>query len=103
MDALLNCRIGPGQFSSEFSIQGEAFDGTPFSLFAPKDEVLLKDRAPNGQTVQGWLRVDAGIETGGLQLIRLPREAFEMGYFVTVRAEQLSIDRGSQKPLSANV
>ncbi len=79
MDARLHCQVTPGQFSDEFAI-----NGGEFSLFAPKQFVEVGREPRNGNSVEGWLLVEVVEQDAQKALVRLPGEAFEVGYFVTV-------------------
>ena len=37
MEAWLQCKLTPGQFEGELGVDGEQHNGTPFSLFVPKE------------------------------------------------------------------
>jgi hypothetical protein len=76
-------------FSSEYAIESASYDGSGFSLFAPKEFVSLAGQEPNGKAVPGWLRVELGTSAGELRLVHLPQEAFGVGNFATVRMSQL--------------
>lgn len=98
MEYWLKCRVSPGQFSVEYAIQGVAFDGTRFSLFAPQESVETESEPTGSEPVQGVLKVDVVQSENGKTLIRLPREAFEAGYFVTVGSANLET-RPTRQPV----
>lgn len=89
MSIWLKCMVSQGQFSDEYGIKGELFNGTQFSMFAPKNSVSLAEIVADGKSVSGWLAVDAIDETEGKVLISLPRPAFEHGRVITVQKDQL--------------
>jgi hypothetical protein len=75
-------------FSHEIGIDGRQFDGSVFSLFAPKEAVDHGDQ-PLQEAVEGLLRVQVLARKGDLVLVQLPGETFQNGYFITVKADQL--------------
>jgi hypothetical protein len=93
MDASLRCRVFPGQFSSELSIEGVQADGERFSLFAPAKYVTSDEPVTRDRSVEGWLRVSVWEDQGEMVLVRLPCESFESGLFVTILARQLLLER----------
>ena len=89
METWLKCKVSPGQFSIEYAVQVEAFDGRRVSLFAPTDEVDT-DKQPTGSSpVDGRIRVTVEAKKDDLLLVRLPRQTLENGQHVTVRSSQL--------------
>ncbi|HEY8505428.1 MAG TPA: hypothetical protein VIL46_12670 [Gemmataceae bacterium] len=89
MENWLKCTITPGQFPGELGVDGKQHDGTPFSFFAPKTAVRY-DREPEGnKTVPGSVKVEVTDRRGDLILVRLPRQTFQGGLFVTVKENQL--------------
>ncbi len=89
MDANLRCKVFPGQFSSERSVEGVQADGERFSLFAPAKYVTSDEPVTRDRSVEGWLRVSVWEDHGEKVLVRLPCESFESGLFVTIAAAQL--------------
>lgn len=89
MDALLRCKVFPGQFSSEYAIEGEQAGTEKFSLFAPGAYVVPDETPTRDRSVAGWLRVSIWERQGDAVVVKLPRESFESGRFVTVGVAQL--------------
>ena len=56
MDANLRCKVFPGQFSSELSVEGVQADGEQFSLFAPAKYVTSDEPVTRDRSVEGWLQ-----------------------------------------------
>jgi hypothetical protein len=89
MEKWLKCEISPGQFTGEYAVRCRMYDGTSFSLFAPRD-CLEFDGEPSGdKPVHGKISVVVTGRAGNLCLINLPRPTFENGRTITVEAEQL--------------
>ncbi len=86
MDAWLDCKISLGQFSGEFAVNGETFDGSPFSLFAAADYLEFAREPEPRQRVEGQIRVQVIQEKDNLMLVRLPQQTLENGYHITVNA-----------------
>ncbi len=93
MDANFRCKVFPGQFSSELSIEGVQADGEKFSLFAPVKYVTSDEPVTRDRSVEGWLKVWVWEDQGEKVLVRLPCESFESGLFVTILAAQLLLER----------
>lgn len=89
METWLECEISSGQFEGERGVDGKQHDGTPFSFFAAADSVKSEKAPTNGKTVRGWVKVEVLQREGDLVLVRLPRQTFQGGPFVTVNASQL--------------
>lgn len=85
----LRCWISPGQFSVEYAVSGEMFNGTGFSLFASEDDVEFDTPPFEGQRVPGWIRVQILDSKPGLLLVCLPQQTLENGQTVTVQADQV--------------
>jgi|SRR5579872_6273611 len=98
-EAWLNCVITPGQFTGEYAVHAQAFDGQGFSLFAWEDELTCRDFPQGNQQAKATLRVRVIEEQGDLFLIELPQQALENGRLLTVKADQLTIEpvRGKQR------
>jgi hypothetical protein len=90
-------------FSTEYAIRARSFDDSEFSLFAPREVVLLANELRESGAANGFLRVELTASDGDLRLVRLPQEAFGVGNFATVRSEQLRIRNGTMQPLPAGV
>lgn len=101
MDTFLRCKISRGQFSREVAVRGTTFDGTEYSLFVEKDDVDFDGEfdgpLEGSEAVDGWMRVEVLQEGRGLALVRLPAEAFENGYFLTVNADQVQQRQAKQE------
>ncbi len=89
MDNWLVCRVGKGQMSAEYMIEGQTFDGSSFTLFAPTEFVEVSQQPTGWDLVPGKVLVRQLGEEHGSFWIRLPRETFEMGYVVRVGSNQL--------------
>ena len=88
MDAYIECRIAPGQFSGEYAVELKTARGESVSLFAPR-EFLDFDREPQrGEVVEGRLQVVVvrEDEQTGLTFVRLPRRALENGHHLVVKS-----------------
>ena len=67
--------------------------GFPFSRYSKhvtSDEAVTRDRA-----VEGWIKVTIWEDQGDRLVVRLPRESFESGLFVTISSAQLQPGRAS--------
>src|SRR4051812_46329000 len=71
--AWLNCMVSPGQFSSEYAIQGQEADGTGFSAFIPSSCVECEKVPRRGELLPGFVQVEIMEERENLRLVRLPR------------------------------
>ena len=91
MKKWLRCTIFPGQFSSEYAIQGRLFDNTGFSLFAEKEDLDLEfgGEPTFDKPVEGWIRIEIGPQKDDLLLVTLPHPSFENGQVITVKANQI--------------
>ena len=89
MEQWLQCTICEGQFTGEYAVQGETFDGTEFSLFVPDEFVELSDPLDPTAGAAGWIRVEVLDQRGDLVLVQLPRQTLENGRSLTVRRDQL--------------
>jgi hypothetical protein len=88
VDALLKCKVTPGQFSDELAVNCEKF-----SLFAPRSLVeLTRDQQPSANhPAEAWLRVRLIDRSNGKALVRLPNEALEIGYLVWVDSQRVKV------------
>jgi len=93
----LSCWISPGQFSVEYAVEGEAYNGTGFSLFASEEDVECDSLPLEGQRVPGWIRVKVLAADSGTVLVNLPQRTLENGQTVTVRANQVEQRRAREK------
>jgi hypothetical protein len=91
MEEWLECIITPGQFSGEYAVQGEMFDNTSFSLFAPEKDLKFREEPTTSQPVKGLIRIVPGVQKDNLLLVSLPRPTFENGRTITVKKDQLRI------------
>ncbi len=98
MRAELRCRLLPGQFSSEFAVIVESFNGRSFSLFASRDEVIFDQEPTQDAPTDGWLRVQVVEGRGNNVLVRLPESTVENGQYLAVRSDQL---RNALEPVGA--
>jgi hypothetical protein len=99
MKSYIRCGIYPGQFSSEYAVSSKDSRKRVFSLFAPTDCVLLDGEQPTrDRTVDGWLIVEVLESDCERALVRLPRESFELGRFVTV---SVSLLKDAPEPIGA--
>jgi hypothetical protein len=91
MEHQIRCKVFPGQFSSEYAVEGVQANGDRFSLFAPTKTVETDEPATRDRAVEGWLKVVVWEQTGDRVIVKLPRESFESGRFVTVSLSQFRI------------
>lgn len=89
MEKWLECTISVGQFTGEFAVQGEMFDSTVFSLFAPRKDLRLSEEPTGDKCVEGSIRVIPLEQKDELMLIALPRPTFENGRTITVKKNQV--------------
>jgi hypothetical protein len=95
MDTQLRCTLSQGQFSSELAVVVRSASGREFSLFAQKSDLSYSEPPTEGQSVDGWIKVEV-IETNrNLCLVRLPQTTLENGQYITVACDQLD---GTTKP-----
>ena len=85
----LRCRLFPGQFSSEFAVVVETFNGRSLSLFASRDEVMFDQEPTQDIPTDGWLSVQVLERRGNNVLVRLPQSTVENGQYLAVRSDQL--------------
>ncbi len=84
MENQIRCKVFPGQFSGEYAIEGVQANGEKFSLFAPAKAVEPEETPTRDRAVEGWLKVVVWEHSGNRAIVKLPRESFEAGRFVTV-------------------
>jgi len=89
MENWLDCTISPGQFTGEFAVQGEMFDNTVFSLFAPEEDLQFSEEPTWDKPVKGLIRIVLGPQKDDLVLVALPRPSFENGQEITVKRSQV--------------
>ena len=90
LEKWINCTVFPGQFTGEYAIKSTMFDGTEFSLFAPKEALDIKQEPTLDHPVKGKIKVQIEQQEDDLLMVRLPRPTFENGQCVTVKTEQVS-------------
>jgi hypothetical protein len=95
MKNFIRCKVYPGQFSDEYAVSGQQADGERFSLFVPAKYVTPDETPTREVTVEGWLQISLWEQSGTNVIVKLPRESFESGKFVTIGVDQL------QHPLQA--
>jgi hypothetical protein len=88
MGKLLRCKVYPGQFTGEFAVGATQINGERLSLFVPEEYVEWEQEPTRDRAVDGWIRVEIWEQTGDSALVKLPRESFESGWFVTVGLTQ---------------
>ena len=84
----LKCEISEGQFTGEYAVSGETFDGDGYSLFCP-EEFVEGDPAIGGEA--GWIKVDVLAREGDLLLVKLPQRTLENGTTITVKSSQVEM------------
>ena len=90
MDApLLTCTVSHGQFSGEYAVSIEVFDGTRVSLFAGESDVELDSPLTGDDSVAGRIQVEILQQSGDLLLVRLPQPTLESGQTITVKSEAI--------------
>jgi hypothetical protein len=88
MNYQIRCKVFPGQFSIEHAVSAAQANGEIFSLFAPVEAVEVDEAPTRERAVDGWLTVSLWEQRGDLAVVKLPRESFESGWFVTVSVKQ---------------
>lgn len=86
----LQCDVTPGQFTGEYVVTAQDFQGSTFSLFTPEKYVECDSEPIKGQSVRGWLQVRVLDKNDSLALVQLPRHPLENGQLVTVPLTQLN-------------
>ena len=99
MESQIRCKVFPGQFSNEYAVKAEQIGGESFSLFAPIQAVETDETPTRDKAVDGWLKVTIWEQTGDKVIVKLPRESFESGRFVTMSVTQF---KTSPEPLRAS-
>src|SRR5262249_13377098 len=89
MSAQLRCQLYPGQFSSEFTVIVESFNGRAFSLFAAREDVQYDWEPSQDQPAEGWLKVKILETDGNNLLLQLPQSTLGNGSYLAVRRDQL--------------
>ncbi len=87
--AELRCQLYPGQFSSEFAVVVESFNGRAFSLFASREDVKCEREPSQDDPTNGWLQVKNLEEEANNILVQLPQSTIENGSYLAVRRDQL--------------
>lgn len=85
----LRCTIFPGQFTGEYAVRGNLFDGTGFSLFAEKQDLEFTQEPTLDNPIQGWIHIEVGPLKDDLLLVTLPQPSFENGQVITVKENQV--------------
>jgi hypothetical protein len=101
MDHFIRCKVFPGQFSSEFAVHSTQSNGEMFSLFVPTSCVAPDEPPTRDHYVDGWLQVSLWELNGNQAVVRLPRESFESGRFVTVDLSQFKEQPQRPEPVEA--
>jgi hypothetical protein len=102
MENWLRCNLSPGQFDGEFGVDGAQHDGKTFSLFAPKPSIKFDEEPTKEKVSPGWVKVQVLQQQENLVLVRLPRQTFQSGYFVTVNSSQLEHPLPARKAATAH-
>lgn len=84
----IRCKVYPGQFSNEYAVKATQSGGGEFSLFAPLRSVQTDETPTRDSPVDGWLEVTLYDRKDNTVVVRLPRESFESGRYVTVDLAQ---------------
>lgn len=90
MTAKLRCVVTPGQFSSEYAVVVQSFNGRSFSLFASRGDVVCDQPPTNDQPSNGWLKVRIVDRSERHILVLLPQSTLECGQKISVNPHQLS-------------
>jgi hypothetical protein len=88
MEYQIRCKVFPGQFSNEYAVKAQQIDGSSFSLFAPIQDVETDEMPTRDRAVDSWLKVTIWEQKGDKVIVKLPRESFESGRFVTLSVTQ---------------
>ena len=89
MENWLRCTVTIGQLPGEYGVEGLQANGAVFSLFAPTETVEPDEEPTRDQVASGWVKVVVLDQSEGRALVRLPRQTFQSGAFVTVGCDQL--------------
>jgi len=89
MEQQIRAKVFPGQFSNEYAVKAKQANGEWFSLFAPLAAVEVDEPVTRERAVDGWLKVTVWEHKGDKVIVKLPRESFESGRFVTVTVGDL--------------
>jgi hypothetical protein len=89
MELQIRCSVNPGQFSSEYAVIVQAFNGKTYSLFASRQDVECDFPPTEDQSVEGWLSVQPIKHNNKLFLVQLPQSTLENGRFISVSSDQL--------------
>ena len=94
----LACIVSPGQFSNEYTVKGETFNGQEFALFAPDNFVDCGENEPSWeQPVLGWLQIKVIGKVKNILLVRLPMPPLEGPQTITVQDKKVSLREAPQK------
>jgi hypothetical protein len=89
MGLQIRCSVNPGQFSAEYAVTVQAFNGKTYSLFASRQDVECDFPPTEDQSVEGWLSVQPIKHNNKLFLVQLPQSTLENGRFISVSSDQL--------------
>jgi hypothetical protein len=95
--AWLRCTISPGQFSGEYAVKGEMYNGEGFSLFASEEDLECRQFPSGSERTSAWIMVQVIEQDKGLALVGLPAQTLENGQTVTVSASSLKFSPAKQK------
>jgi hypothetical protein len=99
----LRCLVSPGMFDNEIGVDGRQFDGSVFSFFGPDDAVEPEQELTSEKSVPGRVRVEIMSRKGNLVVVKLPRQTFQNGAFITVTADQLETRVARQEVCSPTI
>lgn len=89
MSTALKCQVSLGQFTGEYAVRVQSYDGKWVSLFAPAETIELLEEIDENHSVDGYIEVEVVDQRGGLTLVRLPRPTLENGEHLTVKEEAI--------------
>ncbi len=92
MTAELRCQVYPGQFSNEYAVVVESFNGRDLSLFTSREDVQCEREPSLDDPSTGWLKVKLLERKGNNFLVLLPQTTLESGSYLAVRHDQLRFD-----------
>ncbi len=86
---LLKCKVVANPLCDEPAVCGEDYAGTIFSLFVPRELLILSAENFTDDECEARLKVSVIDESGDLVLIRLPARRGNAAHTVTVHSSQL--------------
>jgi hypothetical protein len=89
MEVKLRCTVNPGQFSSEYALTVQSFNGKILSLFAARSQVECEITPTPDQSSEGWVTVQIVNRSATHYLVMLPQSTLENGRYISVNADQL--------------